>query len=167
MKIWNRLLPHKFKIGATGCFNNCLKAEENDIGIKGALKPEWIADKCIFCKACERRCPTKAIHVEPDKKILMLDHNLCIRCGRCVKVCPSKAYDYQKGYLIFFGGLFGNKIVRGKQLLPMIFDKEQLFQIVETTLNFFEEHGKTKERFSNTMNRVGWELLSERLEKIV
>ncbi|MFR0781422.1 MAG: hypothetical protein ACLSHP_00200 [Coprococcus sp.] len=29
-------LPHKFKFGVTGCQNNCLKAEENDVGIKGA-----------------------------------------------------------------------------------------------------------------------------------
>lgn len=27
-------LPHKFKFGITGCQNNCLKAEENDVGIK-------------------------------------------------------------------------------------------------------------------------------------
>ena len=31
-----RELPHKFKFGVTGCQNNCLKAEENDVGIKGA-----------------------------------------------------------------------------------------------------------------------------------
>ena len=31
---FGRELPHKFKFGVTGCQNNCLKAEENDIGIK-------------------------------------------------------------------------------------------------------------------------------------
>ena len=31
-----RELPHKFKFGITGCQNNFLKAEENDLGIKGA-----------------------------------------------------------------------------------------------------------------------------------
>ena len=29
-------LPHKFKFGLTGCQNNCLKAEENDIASKVA-----------------------------------------------------------------------------------------------------------------------------------
>lgn len=31
-------LPHKFKFGITGCQNNCLKSEENDLGIKGGIK---------------------------------------------------------------------------------------------------------------------------------
>ena len=42
-------LPHKFKFGFTGCHNNCLEAEENDMGIKGGVKPAWNAEKCIFC----------------------------------------------------------------------------------------------------------------------
>ena len=36
-----RELPHKFKFGFTGCHNNCLKAEENDMGIKGGVEPRW------------------------------------------------------------------------------------------------------------------------------
>ena len=35
---FGRELPHKFKFGVTGCQNNCLKAEENDIGIKGGME---------------------------------------------------------------------------------------------------------------------------------
>src|SRR6266511_2154631 len=30
-KYGGRELPHKFKLGITGCGNNCLKAEENDL----------------------------------------------------------------------------------------------------------------------------------------
>ena len=32
-RYFGRELPHKFKFGVTGCQNNCLKAEENDVGI--------------------------------------------------------------------------------------------------------------------------------------
>lgn len=35
---FGRELPHKFKFGVTGCQNNCLKAEENDIGVKGGME---------------------------------------------------------------------------------------------------------------------------------
>ena len=42
-------LPHKFKFGVTGCQNNCLKAEENDLGIKGGVRVSWKADKCFAC----------------------------------------------------------------------------------------------------------------------
>ena len=30
-RYFGRELPHKFKFGVTGCQNNCLKAEENDV----------------------------------------------------------------------------------------------------------------------------------------
>ena len=45
-------LPHKFKFGITGCQNNCLKAEENDVGIKGGIKVSWKEDACIGCGVC-------------------------------------------------------------------------------------------------------------------
>ena len=53
-RYFGRELPHKFKFGVTGCQNNCLKAEENDVGIKGAADVKWIEDKCIGCGVCEK-----------------------------------------------------------------------------------------------------------------
>ena len=58
-----RELPHKFKFGFTGCHNNCLKAEENDMGIKGGVLPKWSAESCMYCGVCEAVCPEKAIAV--------------------------------------------------------------------------------------------------------
>ena len=43
-RYFGRELPHKFKFGVTGCQNNCLKAEENDVGIKGATDVKWKED---------------------------------------------------------------------------------------------------------------------------
>ena len=43
-RYFGRQLPHKFKFGITGCMNNCLKAEENDMGVKGGYTAEWIKD---------------------------------------------------------------------------------------------------------------------------
>ena len=40
-------LPHKFKFGITGCQNNCLKSEENDLGIKGGIQVKWREEDCI------------------------------------------------------------------------------------------------------------------------
>ncbi len=50
--IFGRELPHKFKFGVTGCQNNCLKAEENDVGIKGGMTVECNHDDCIQCGVC-------------------------------------------------------------------------------------------------------------------
>ena len=53
-RYFGRELPHKFKFGVTGCQNNCLKAEENDVGIKGAAQISWKEDTCIHCGVCEK-----------------------------------------------------------------------------------------------------------------
>ena len=52
--IFGHDLPHKFKFGVTGCQNNCLKAEENDVGIKGAIRVNWNSG-CMYSvwRLCE------------------------------------------------------------------------------------------------------------------
>jgi len=161
-----RELPHKFKLGITGCSNNCLKAEENDLGVKGGIQPEWIEKNCVFCGLCEAVCPRKAIQVQKDEKQVQLDESKCNACGKCVKSCPVDAWTGKKGYIVYFGGLFGNQISTGRQLLPIINTEEKLHLVVETTLGFFERHGKQSERFGLTMARVGWDLLENELREV-
>ena len=55
-RYFGRELPHKFKFGVTGCQNNCLKAEENDVGIKGGMNIEYKEDDCISCGVCVKAC---------------------------------------------------------------------------------------------------------------
>lgn len=166
-KYYARELPHKFKLGITGCRNNCLKAEENDLGVKGGMKPEWIENKCSFCGLCEAVCREKAIVVDKLNKTLAFDESACNYCGRCVKACPTGAWEGKSGFIVYFGGLFGNRIAIGKQLLPIIFSTEVLHQVIETTLEFFKKHGKQSERFANTLDRVGWELFEKELREVV
>jgi len=165
-KYYARDLPHKFKIGITGCRNNCLKAEENDLGVKGGLKPKWNETECIFCGLCEAVCPTKAISINQDEQQLVYEESGCTYCGRCVKSCPTDAWEGQSGFIVYFGGLFGNRITVGKQLLPIIFSTEVLHQVIEATLAFFDKHGKPGERFANTLDRVGWSLLERDLREV-
>ena len=66
-RYFGRELPHKFKFGVTGCQNNCLKAEENDVGIKGAAQVTWKEDACIQCGVCEKACREKAITLEDNQ----------------------------------------------------------------------------------------------------
>ncbi|MFZ5987753.1 MAG: 4Fe-4S binding protein [Bacillota bacterium] len=166
-KYYARELPHKFKLGITGCRNNCLKAEENDLGVKGGMKPEWIEGNCTFCGLCEVVCREKAIMVDKKNRKLDFDESACNYCGRCVKSCPVEAWEGKSGFIIYFGGLFGNRIAIGKQLFPIIFSKEVLHRVIETTLEFFKKHGKQSERFGNTLDRVGWELFQKELEEVI
>jgi dissimilatory sulfite reductase (desulfoviridin) alpha/beta subunit len=166
-RYYARELPHKFKLGITGCRNNCLKAEENDIGVKGGLKPEWAEPACTFCGLCEAVCPVGAIQVKKSEKKLAFNESKCIYCGKCVKSCPAEAWSGQNGYIVSFGGLFGNRISIGKPIIPGVFSHDQLHTIIETTLAFFKKHANQGERFGNTLDRVGWDLLKQELAAVL
>lgn len=160
-RYFGRELPHKFKFGVTGCQNNCLKAEENDVGIKGALAVKWKEDACIQCGLCSKVCREKAISIEDGK--IQVDYNACNSCGRCVKSCPTDAWDATTAYILSFGGTFGNSIAKGKEFLPLITSEEQLFRVTDAAIQFFEEHGNPSERFKFTIDRVG----AEELQKVL
>jgi formate hydrogenlyase subunit 6/NADH:ubiquinone oxidoreductase subunit I len=56
--------------------------------------------KCIFCRKCERSCPTNAIITNKEAKTQTVIRNRCIACNTCVEVCPthtiSMAEEYSK-----------------------------------------------------------------------
>jgi dissimilatory sulfite reductase (desulfoviridin) alpha/beta subunit len=154
-RYFGRELPHKFKIGITGCMNNCLKSEENDLGIKGGALPEWNGDACTFCGVCEAVCPHGAIRIKAgqrEKKSLDFDTETCTYCGKCIKSCPSDAWLGKNGYILSFGGMFGNEIKPGSRLLPILFEKEQVFKAADATIRFYEAHGKSGERLGKTLS---------------
>ncbi|MDR0526796.1 MAG: 4Fe-4S binding protein [Spirochaetaceae bacterium] len=148
-------LPHKFKFGITGCQNNCLKAEENDMGIKGALKPNWQDESCSFCGVCAAVCPAKTIKIDKEKKELSFNTENCSNCGKCVLSCPENAWKGESCYVLSFGGSFGNEIKTGFSVLPPVFDEESVFCAASAALEFYKKHGKKGERFGKTIARVG------------
>jgi dissimilatory sulfite reductase (desulfoviridin) alpha/beta subunit len=158
-------LPHKFKIGITGCRNNCLKAEENDLGIKGGVAPEWDGTVCAFCGLCEAACPQKVITVDKENRSLSFDDKGCVYCGKCVKGCPADAWKGKNGYLLSFGGMFGNEIKEGLHLLPLLFDKLQVFKAADVVIGFYRNQAKPGERLGKTLARVGTGELKQELEE--
>ncbi|MEY8353613.1 4Fe-4S binding protein [Lachnospiraceae bacterium 54-53] len=162
-RYFGKELPHKFKFGVTGCQNNCLKAEENDVGIKGALDVKWIRDKCIGCGVCEKVCRPHAITMEDGS--INVDYSRCNYCGRCAKSCPTDAWDTESAYIVSFGGTFGNSISKGFSPLPLITSQEQLFRVADAAVAFFDEHGKSGERFKFTIDRIGKEEFTKKMEE--
>ena len=160
-RYFGRELPHKFKFGVTGCQNNCLKAEENDVGIKGGMTVECNHDDCIQCGVCVKACREGALRMEDGK--IVIDREKCNNCARCVKSCPTDAWVGEPGYIVSFGGLFGNKIYKGEQIVPIIRDKETLFRVTDAAISFFEKHANAGERFRLTLERVGKEEFKKEL----
>ncbi len=157
-------LPHKFKFGVTGCQNNCLKAEENDVGLKGGMEVEWQEDACINCGLCEKVCREDALKIEDGK--IIIDREKCNYCGRCVKTCPTDAWESEPGYLVSFGGTFGNSINKGRYFLPLIKDEDLLFQIMDTAIEYFREHGNPSERFKFTLDRTGFDKFQKEVQEV-
>ena len=44
---------------------------------------------CLGLGTCARVCPFDAIHVDPVKKIAVVDDEKCVACGKCVAICPK------------------------------------------------------------------------------
>jgi len=161
-RYFGRELPHKFKFGVTGCVNNCLKAEENDLGVKGGYTVEWLKDVCTLCGVCVKVCRENALAQTANE--ILLDESKCNNCGRCVKSCPVDAWKGESGYILSFGGTFGNLIAKGEQFLPIIRDKETLFRVADAALKFFDKHAKPSERFRVAIDRSGWDIFKGEME---
>jgi dissimilatory sulfite reductase (desulfoviridin) alpha/beta subunit len=154
-RYYGRELPHKFKFGVTGCQNNCLKAEENDVGVKGGYRICWHKEQCSLCGVCLKACREGALSVAADE--IVLDAARCNNCGRCVKSCPTDAWRGESAYILSFGGTFGNKIAIGRSPLPALRDRETLFRVTDAALDFFDVHAQAGERFRSALERGGWD----------
>lgn len=160
-RYFGRELPHKFKFGVTGCQNNCLKAEENDVGIKGGMEVEYKQNACISCGVCVKACRSGALSMVDGK--VVIDESKCNNCGRCVKSCPTEAWVGTPGYIVSFGGTFGNFVYKGEEIVPLIKDKDALFRVTDAAIEYFEENANPSERFRKTIERLGIDSLKEKV----
>ena len=151
-----RALPNKITCAVTGCPNNCMKVDVNDIGIKGAIEPTFIEEHCIYCGECQKVCRAGAIEVDLAKKVLTIDRDKCIDCGRCVKTCKQSALRGAVGYKIYFAG---------KDFLPLVYDEERLYKIIDAALKYFDEHAKPRERLGKMLERLGADDFKEILRR--
>lgn len=157
-------LPHKFKIAVGGCPNNCVKPDLNDLGVVGQLIPNYDEDACSGCKKCGvvKVCPVGAVKVEDG--LMQIDKEKCINCGRCVGSCHFDAIsDGTSGFKIYIGGRWGKSVAMGKPLGKIFTDREEMMQVIEKALLLYREQGKTGERFSATIERLGFENVEKQL----
>ena len=157
-------LPHKFKIAVGGCPNNCVKPDLNDLGIIGQKVPMINYSKCRGCAKCQvvANCPIKIAEVVDGK--IQIDPAECNNCGRCKGKCPFGALEeYQEGYKVFIGGRWGKKVATGRPLNKIFTSEEEVLDIVEKAILLFRDEGISGERFADTINRLGFEYVENKL----
>ena len=155
-------LPHKFKIAAGGCPNNCVKPDLNDLGVIGQRIKEVDLEKCKGCKKCriEQNCPMKAVSVLDGK--VTINESLCNNCGRCAGKCPFGAVGEGKpAWKVCIGGRWGKKVGQGKPLSKLFTSEEEVLSVIEKTILFYRENGLPGERFADTIARLGFEQVEQ------
>ena len=147
-----------------GCPNNCVKPNLNDLGIVGQRIPQVDLSKCRGCKVCqvEKNCP---IHVAKmaDGKVV-IDPEACNHCGRCVGKCPFGAIEEGTyGYKVYIGGRWGKKVAEGRALRQIITSEEEVLALAEKAILFFRDEGISGERFADTIERLGFDYVEDKL----
>lgn len=56
-------------------------------GFRGRFK--FVIDKCILCRQCVVKCPTKVIRIDPEIGLWEREVMGCLYCGVCADVCPT------------------------------------------------------------------------------
>ncbi len=146
--------PHKFKLGVSGCPNNCSKPVENDIGVMGGVLPEWKQESCVSCRLCVSICPASAIEQRGER--FVLDREKCILCGLCIRNCSSSSWIAQRtGYTLYLGGTMGKRPRLGTKARVLIESKEELLGYIRKAFDYYAANGRKKERFGHTLDRIG------------
>ncbi len=57
---------------------------------KSLISYHILADKCIGCTVCARKCPVNAISGE-RRQLHEIDQDICIKCGECYNACKFDA----------------------------------------------------------------------------
>ena len=58
----------------------------------------WNMQKCIWCRLCEKNCPTRAITTDKEHRTQTIVRARCMACRNCVDICPTNTITMEPGY---------------------------------------------------------------------
>ncbi len=173
--------PYKFKIKCSGCANDCVASVARaDLSIIGTWKDAIQQDDAEVKKYVDggldivndvcMLCPTRCMRWDAKGSKLSIDNQNCVRCMHCINVMPKALRPgKQRGAAL----LLGSKapIVEGALLstvlVPFVEIKPpytELKELIEKIWEFWDEHGKNRERIGELVLRVGMGNFLEAIE---
>jgi ferredoxin len=66
-------------------------AENGVIVASAAQRISRDEEGCMHCGMCTSMCPSRALRLDRESRLLRFDPERCNVCGLCAKVCPVKA----------------------------------------------------------------------------
>ncbi|NME82472.1 sulfite reductase subunit C [Clostridium sp. SM-530-WT-3G] len=154
-----------FKIGLTGCSNDCGKARMHDFGIIGMTEPQYDMDRCVSCGACVKACKQLSVGaLSVENYRVVRNKEKCIGCGVCVTKCPTRAFtrSKEKYYKLTLMGRTGKKNPRLGEDFLIWADEESIKKIILNTYKFVDKYidpnaPARKEHIGYIIDRVGFE----------
>lgn len=137
---------HKFKMSLSGCPIDCFRTNEMDLGIQGAIEPEWEENKCTGCRVCGVACHEGAITNDEETGTPTLDRSKCLYCADCIRVCPTEAWvEGRRGCVVRVGGKHGRHPLNGA-VIAVFLPETKLFDVIEKIIDWYHKYGQGKGR---------------------
>jgi len=156
-------MHHEFRVSVSDCPNACSRPQIVDVGLIGACKPRITQEPCSGCNACVEVCRERAVRLDQDTPAI--DFEKCVSCGHCVRDCPTGTLaEGQKGYRVQVGGKLGRH-PRLATEMPGIHAAEEIPEIVERCLDYYQQHCRKGERFGEILERTGLRELETEIEE--
>lgn len=67
------------------------------------------------------------------------------------------------GYKVYIGGRWGKKVAEGRPLDKVFTSEAEVIDLVERAILFFRDEGISGERFADTIARLGFEYVQDKL----
>lgn len=166
-QIEKAVFPHDlhFKIGLTGCSNDCGKARMHDFGIIGQTMPQYDPSRCISCQACIKGCKSLSVDaLRMENYKVIRDAEKCVGCGVCITKCPTRAFtrSKKKYYKLTLMGRTGKRNPRLGEDFLVWADADNIIKIILNTYKFVDKYispdaPARKEHIGYIIDRVGFE----------
>ena len=71
-------------------------AENGVIVASAAQRISRDEENCMHCGVCTAMCPSGALRLDRESRLLLFDPERCTVCGLCARVCPVKVMHVEE-----------------------------------------------------------------------